>query len=173
MAEFIRQDMLQLGAPGRCLIADDILRVLPGDDHDLFEKANPIRDGKIVIDKAATEARENGIVRLLLKEPESVIVLGGALFSAQIGSLFPAQIGEGGSDGLFSPKVGPAVCCEITGGFMKASDALIDPLLVQAAGADRRRRQSCNARNMDNRSRAAAVSEPRKSQSRRGSGDAT
>lgn len=75
---FIREDTLQLGAAGRMLMAGQIEQVSPAEDEELLDKANPVRDGKLVFDETANKAREDAVVRLLLQERESVLIMGGS-----------------------------------------------------------------------------------------------
>lgn len=76
LRQFRRDDELQLGSPGRLLMNGDIDEVLSGDDHMALEAANPIKDGKVEFDQKLNEAREDAVVRLLLKQKESVIIMG-------------------------------------------------------------------------------------------------
>ncbi|MEK6258022.1 MAG: hypothetical protein AABP62_05320 [Planctomycetota bacterium] len=78
LARFIREDLLQLGAPGRLWMEEEIDAVLPTDDSKLLDAADPVRDGKIQFDAQAVRAREQGIVKILLKQKEAVVVMGGA-----------------------------------------------------------------------------------------------
>ena len=78
VAGFIREDLLQLGAPGRLLMAGELDAVLPADDAKLLDAADPVNDGKIEFNSEAGRAREEGMVRLLLKQKEAVVVMGGA-----------------------------------------------------------------------------------------------
>ena len=73
-------DMLQIGAPGQLLIDGHIEAVLPAEDAEAYEAANPVQaDGRIVFDEKASEAREDAIVKNLMKvSGTAVIVLGGA-----------------------------------------------------------------------------------------------
>lgn len=75
-----RLDLLELGAAGRLVVKGDLKTLLPTEDSKAFEAADPVRaDGTVVFDKKADEARENAIVRNLLKsDGVAVIVLGGA-----------------------------------------------------------------------------------------------
>jgi len=75
---FVREDTLQLGAPGRLWLAGELDAVLPADDAKLLDAADPVKDGKVEFDEAAVRRREDAIVKLLLKQPESVVVLGGS-----------------------------------------------------------------------------------------------
>jgi hypothetical protein len=68
---------LKLGAAGQ-LMVEHKLRVFPA-EADGFEKANPVRDGKVDIDTDVQEEREDAIVKNLLKRKGKVyLVLGGA-----------------------------------------------------------------------------------------------
>jgi len=73
-------DMLLIGATGRLLIDGHIEAVAPAEEAKAYEAANPVKpDGTIVFDEKANEAREDAIVRKLMKASgTAVIVLGGA-----------------------------------------------------------------------------------------------
>jgi len=72
--------LLELGAPGRLLLSGELAEVLPLDDQDALDAANPVSPaGDVRIEPAALLAREQAIVRVLLdSEPVTVIVLGAA-----------------------------------------------------------------------------------------------
>lgn len=74
-----KTDLLQLGAAGQLVVKGELKTVLPAEDSTAFKAANPIQpDGKIVFNKKTNEAREDAIVRNLLKgNGVVVIVLGG------------------------------------------------------------------------------------------------
>jgi hypothetical protein len=68
--------LLRIGAAGR-LMLDEKLTVMPCEGKEY--ETRPIKHGKIVLDKKAIEAREDAIVRNLLKYEGTVyLVLGGA-----------------------------------------------------------------------------------------------
>lgn len=74
-------DMLLIGVPGQLLIDGHIKSVLPAEEAKAYEAANPVKpDGRIVFDEKANEARENAIVRTLMKSGSAteVLVLGGS-----------------------------------------------------------------------------------------------
>lgn len=75
-----RKKLLELGAPGRLLIAGEIEEVLPLDDAEQLDRAKPITpDGKVKFDPAKLAARRDAIVRAATaKEPFAMIVLGGS-----------------------------------------------------------------------------------------------
>lgn len=73
-----REDLLQIGAAGRLLLAGEIDEVLPLEDHAAWRAANPINPGKVEIDKGTNEQRERAMVRRLLKTERAVIVVGAA-----------------------------------------------------------------------------------------------
>ena len=77
LIKFIREDSLQLGAPGRLLMSGDIDEVLPAEDAKAFDGANPVKGGKVSFDASAVKRREDAIAKRLLSAKESVIVLGG------------------------------------------------------------------------------------------------
>jgi hypothetical protein len=72
--------LLELGAPGRLLIAGEIEAVLPLDDADLLEQARPIAPGgKTKFDPAKLKARRDGQVKAVLANGVfGLIVLGGS-----------------------------------------------------------------------------------------------
>lgn len=75
----IADDLRRIGAAGQ-LLADGVLtEVLPADDADALEAADPVQDdGTVEIDQAAQERREAAIVRNLLTDGRrvAVVVLG-------------------------------------------------------------------------------------------------
>jgi len=75
-----RLRLLELGAAGRLLIAEEIDEVLPLDDADLLDKAKPITaEGKVKADPAKLMARRDAQVKAVLaRGPLALIVLGGA-----------------------------------------------------------------------------------------------
>ncbi|QDV53686.1 hypothetical protein [Gimesia fumaroli] len=74
------QDKLVIGAAGRLVVKGELKTLLPAEDAKAFEAADPVRaDGTVVFDKKADEAREDAIVRNLLKADGVVVItLGGA-----------------------------------------------------------------------------------------------
>ncbi|MAX38773.1 MAG: hypothetical protein CME33_19625 [Gimesia sp.] len=77
--EQYRRDCLQMGAAAQLKISGMLESVLPLENAEAFEAANPVgKDGKVRIDKNAEEKREDEMVKLLMKgEGISVILLGG------------------------------------------------------------------------------------------------
>jgi hypothetical protein len=75
-----RSQPLELGAPGRLLIAGEIDEVLPLDDADLLDRARPVTpQGKIRLDPERLKARQGAQVKAVLaKGVFGLIVLGGA-----------------------------------------------------------------------------------------------
>jgi hypothetical protein len=75
-----RLRLLELGAPGRLLIAGDIEEVLPLDDADLLDSAKPVTpEGKIRLDPEKLKARRDAQVKAVLEKGAfGLIVLGGA-----------------------------------------------------------------------------------------------
>ena len=54
-----RLDPLQMGAPGRLMIAGDLEEVLPVEDAALFDAANPVqKDGTVRLDAVAVKRRK-------------------------------------------------------------------------------------------------------------------
>lgn len=75
-----RSRLLEVGAAGRLLIANEIEEVLPLDDADSLDRAKPITtDGKVRIDPEQISARRNAQVKAIMdKGGFGLIVLGGA-----------------------------------------------------------------------------------------------
>ncbi|NQV28103.1 MAG: hypothetical protein HQ518_27440 [Rhodopirellula sp.] len=74
-------DMMLIGAPGQLLIDGHIKSVAPAEDANAYEDANPVKpDGTIIFNEKSNEARENAIVKNLMKASggTAVLVLGGA-----------------------------------------------------------------------------------------------
>lgn len=78
--EMNRHDLLEIGAAGQLYLQGKLGEVLPAEEAGVFEQANPVSDdGKVVFDEKRNVAREDAVVRTLLKAgPLSVIVMGGA-----------------------------------------------------------------------------------------------
>ncbi|QDT95639.1 hypothetical protein [Gimesia aquarii] len=71
-----RLDLLELGAAGQLVVNGELETLLPAEDLEAMEAANPVRDdGKIVFDKEADERREDAIVRNLLKGSGVVVIV--------------------------------------------------------------------------------------------------
>lgn len=79
LKEQYRRDKLQMGAAAQLKISGMIESVLPLENAEAFEAANPVgKDGKIRIDESAEEKREDEMVKILVKgDGICVIVLGG------------------------------------------------------------------------------------------------
>lgn len=79
LREQYRRDLLELGAAGRLVISGELEAVLPVEDAELLEAANPVKeDGKVRFDQEAIERREDAMVKNMLKMDEAaVIILGG------------------------------------------------------------------------------------------------
>jgi hypothetical protein len=75
-----RLRLLEIGAPGRLLIAGEIDDVLPLDDAELLDEAKPITpEGKVRLDPEKLKARQDAQVKSLLEKGAfGLIVLGGA-----------------------------------------------------------------------------------------------
>jgi len=73
-------DLMLIGAPGQLLIEEKIEAVLPAEEAEAYEAANPLKDGKFVFDEKSNEARENSIVRRVLAGTARtlLLVLGGS-----------------------------------------------------------------------------------------------
>jgi hypothetical protein len=72
-------DLMLIGAAGQLLIDEKLEAVLPAEEAEAYKAANPLKDGKIVFDEKANEAREDAIVRRVLAVPArtELLVLGG------------------------------------------------------------------------------------------------
>lgn len=79
LKEQYRRDLMQMGAAAQLQIQGVLKSVLPLENAEAFEEANPIgKDGKIRFDEAAEEKREDEMLRVLLKgQGIKVILLGG------------------------------------------------------------------------------------------------
>jgi hypothetical protein len=79
LKEQYRRDKLQMGAAAQLLISNELKAVLPLENAEAFESANPVsKDGKIRFDKGKEEKREEEMIKSLLKgQGMKVIVLGG------------------------------------------------------------------------------------------------
>lgn len=79
LKEQYRRDCLQMGSAAQLKISGMIESVLPLENAEAFEAANPVgKDGKIRIDESAEKKREDEMVRILMKgQGISVILLGG------------------------------------------------------------------------------------------------
>ncbi|WP_298865474.1 hypothetical protein [uncultured Gimesia sp.] len=80
IAAINKTHLLELGAAGQLVVKGELKTLLPAEDSKAFQAANPfLPDGKIVFNKKADKAREDAIVRNLLKgNGVVVIILGGA-----------------------------------------------------------------------------------------------
>lgn len=80
LKEQYRRDLMQMGAATQLLISNELKSVLPLENAEAFEAANPVnKDGKIRFDEAAEEKREDEMIKILLKgQGIKVIVLGGS-----------------------------------------------------------------------------------------------
>jgi len=72
--------LLEVGAAGRLLISGELEDVLPLEESETFEQANPISpSGGVKLDPVKIDARHDAQVKAVLMEgPVAVIVLGGA-----------------------------------------------------------------------------------------------
>ena len=59
-------------------IAGDLDAVLPADDAKLHDAVDPVNGERIEFDTEVNAARKAGIVKLLLKRMDAVVVLGGS-----------------------------------------------------------------------------------------------
>jgi hypothetical protein len=74
-----RMFLLEMGAVGQLLMTGELEDVLPVEDAQLFEKANPLsKDGHIELKSETIEAREDAMVKKMLDGgPFAFVVLGG------------------------------------------------------------------------------------------------
>ena len=79
LKEQYRRDLMRLGVPAQLMISNELKSVLPLENSEAFEAANPVsKDGKIKFDQKAEERREDAMIKILQKgQGISVIVLGG------------------------------------------------------------------------------------------------
>tara|TARA_R110000868_G_scaffold206763_1_gene455625 strand:+ start:825 stop:1628 length:804 start_codon:yes stop_codon:yes gene_type:complete len=79
LKEQYRRDLMQMGAAAQLLINRRLESVLPLENAEAFEKANPVgKDGKVRFDESKEEKREDEMIKILLKgKGIKVIVLGG------------------------------------------------------------------------------------------------
>ncbi|QGQ23951.1 hypothetical protein F1728_15235 [Gimesia benthica] len=79
LREQYRRDLMQLGAAAQLKISNELKYVLPLENAEAFEAANPVgKDGSIHLDKIAEERREDEMLKILLKgQGIKVILLGG------------------------------------------------------------------------------------------------
>lgn len=79
LKEQYRRDCLQMGAASQLLISNELKSVMPLENAEAFEKANPVgKDGKFHFDEKAEEKREDEMVKILMRgQGIKVIVLGG------------------------------------------------------------------------------------------------
>jgi hypothetical protein len=75
-----RARLLEVGAPGRLLMAGEIDAVLPLDDEGFLDKANPVTaEGEVRFHRGRVRAREDFMVgQALAHGPVAVIILGGS-----------------------------------------------------------------------------------------------
>jgi hypothetical protein len=74
-----RLDLLRIGAAGQLRITGELAEVLPLDDAESLDRANPLREGIVLLDSDAIEARQDAQVRELMKAGEfAFVILGGA-----------------------------------------------------------------------------------------------
>ena len=71
--------LVEMGAAGRLLVSGEIEEVLPMEDHELLDSANPITsDGQVRFDAEKVKARRDAIVKNVLKAGSfGMMILGG------------------------------------------------------------------------------------------------
>ena len=71
--------LVEMGATGRLLVSGEIEEVLPMEDHELLDAANPITsDGQVQFDAEKVQARRDAIVKNVLKAGSfGLMILGG------------------------------------------------------------------------------------------------
>jgi len=74
-----RGELLRIGAVGRLVMANELEAVLPLEDLDAYQRANPLNaNGQVELRQADIDAREDAQVKRLLKHRGvSVVILGG------------------------------------------------------------------------------------------------
>ena len=79
LKEQYRRDLMQMGAADQLMISSELKSVMPLENAEAFEAANPVRkDGKVRFDKNAEERREDEMIKILMKGQRiKVVVLGG------------------------------------------------------------------------------------------------
>jgi hypothetical protein len=80
LLEHHRLELLELGAVARLLVSGELSQVLPLDDAALLDAAKPrLKNSEVVPNQAANMARQDGMVRTLVKAGAvAVAILGGA-----------------------------------------------------------------------------------------------
>lgn len=75
-----RLDLLQVGAAGQLYVAGEIEEVVPLDDAELLQRANPVaEDGGVKLDKEVIEARQDAQARAMIEDGKfALAILGGA-----------------------------------------------------------------------------------------------
>ncbi len=74
-----RHEMLRIGAVGRLMIAGELKTVVPLEEFQSYQNANPLtQGGSLQFNRAAMEKREDAQVQRLMQDDVSVVVLGGA-----------------------------------------------------------------------------------------------
>jgi len=75
-----RMDRLQIGAAGQLLLEGEINEILPVEDTQAYEDANPVMEnGGVVLDRRKIKARQDAQVqRLLQADRFTLVILGGA-----------------------------------------------------------------------------------------------
>lgn len=71
--------LVEMGAAGRLLVSGEIEEVLPMEDHELLDAANPVTsEGQVQFDERKVQARRDAIVKNVLKAgPFGLMILGG------------------------------------------------------------------------------------------------
>lgn len=59
------------------MLQDHEVKVIGVEDPELYKQANPVKGDQIVFDAKANEKREDAMVRQLLTQPVSVVIMGG------------------------------------------------------------------------------------------------
>lgn len=86
-SDTVKYTALEVGTPGRLLLAGDIANVLPLEDERAHQDAKPVVDGKVAPNDAKIAARRKAMVARLPAEGMALIVLGG---SHDLGPQLPA-----------------------------------------------------------------------------------
>jgi hypothetical protein len=76
-----RLDLLRVGAAGQLFMAGKLEEVVPVDDAELLDRANPVaEDGGVKLDREVIEVRQDAQVRAMLEAGRfALVILGEAL----------------------------------------------------------------------------------------------
>ena len=75
MAEQRQHDLLGIGAAGKLYLAGELDDVLPCETLESLKVADPVTDGRVILDREQLEARENQMLARILESDKEVIVI--------------------------------------------------------------------------------------------------